>query len=106
MSKAVSNYDLQVDIGKEIFLRFDQEALIRKYRLEADDRWIFLRYLNAPCRISRAEGSIWEFIDDQWRECRSFGTVMTVYDLLCHHKGEVSPNVGGTTKYATHTLVP
>lgn len=105
MSKAVSNYDLQVDIGKDIFLRFDQDALIRKYRLEADDRWIFLRYLNTPCRISRADGSIWEFIDDQWRECRSFGTVMTVYDLLCHHKGEVSPVLAGQWCAVGHFVV-
>ena len=91
MSKAVSNYDLQVDIGKEIFLKYDQEALIRKYRLEADERWIFLRYLNTPCRISRKDGSIWELDRGQWRECRSFGTVMTVYDLLCHHQGEQAP---------------
>ena len=92
---AVSNYDLQVDIAREIFLRYDQSALIRKFRLDADDRWIRLDYLHVPCRISRIDGRIEEFQDDAWVECRSFETVMTVYDLLCYHKGEQMPVLSG-----------
>ena len=48
MKKSVSNYDLQVDIAKGIFLEYDQETLIRKFRLEADELWIYLIYLNTP----------------------------------------------------------
>lgn len=92
---AVSNYDLQVDIAREIFLRYDQSALIRKFRLDADDRWIRLDYLHFPCRISRQDGRIEEFQDGTWMECRSFETVMTVYDLLCYHKGEQMPSLSG-----------
>ena len=51
--KTFSNYDLQVDIGRRIFLEYDQAALIRKYALEADGEWIYLTYINTPCRISR-----------------------------------------------------
>ena len=29
----ISNYDKQVDIGRKIFLNYDQEALIQKYTL-------------------------------------------------------------------------
>ena len=50
-----SNYDLQVDIGKKIFLEYDQEQLIRKFSLDADLQWIYLRYLNRPCRIHRTD---------------------------------------------------
>ncbi len=95
MSKPVSNYDLQVDIAKGIFLQYDQEALIRKYRLEADGQWIYLNYLNTPCRISRTCGGIEEQIQGEWKECRSFGTVMTVYDLLCYHRGVHAPMLLG-----------
>lgn len=86
-----SNYDLQVDIGKTLFLAYDQELLIRKFQLEADEEWIFLTYLNMPCRLSRKTGAVEELQEGQWRECRSFSTVMTVYDLLCYHKGEEMP---------------
>ena len=85
------NYDLQVDIGRRIFMEYDQNLLIRKFGLEADDQWIYLTYLNTPCRISRADGQIDELRRGVWTECRNFGTVMTIYDLLCHHKGNSAP---------------
>ena len=87
----MDNYDLQVDIGKRIFLEYDQERVIRKFCLDADERYIYLTYLNTPCRISRTTGGIEESIENSWRECRDFSTVMTVYDLLCYHKGEAAP---------------
>lgn len=87
----MDNYDLQVDIGKRIFLEYDQELMIRKFHLNADGQYIYLSYLNTPCRISRRAGGIEEQICGQWQECRDFSTVMTVYDLLCYHKGENAP---------------
>lgn len=95
MKKSASNYDLQVDIAKRIFLEYDQELLIRKFRLEADERWIYLNYLHTPCRINRNDGSVEEYIKSAWKECRSFSTVMTIYDLLCYHQGETAPKLAG-----------
>lgn len=95
MSKPVSNYDLQVDMGKRIFMEHDHQRLIRKFRLEAEESWIYLTYLNRPCRISREDGGIWVLADGLWQECRSYDTVMTIYDLLCHHKGEDTPRLLG-----------
>lgn len=96
MDQIPSNYDLQVDIGKRLFLKFDQELLIRKFSLEADRDWIYLTYLNTPCRISRADGGIEERTGGVWQECRCFETVMTIYDLLCHHKGITAPVLLGS----------
>ena len=95
MKKSASNYDLQVDIGKRIFLEYDQEVLIRKFRLVADADWIYLTYLNTPCRISRSTGGVEEYIENAWQECRSFSTVMTIYDLLCYLQGEHVPPLAG-----------
>ena len=91
----MDNYDLQVDIAKQIFLAHDQQLLIRKFQLDADERWIYLRYLNAPCRISRTDGSIEEQVESIWQECREYSTVMTIYDALCYHKGETMPQLSG-----------
>ena len=91
----MDNYDLQVDIGKRIFLEYDQELLIRKFRLEADERHIYLNYMNTSCRINRKDGGIEENIKGVWKECRSFSTVMTIYDLLCYHQGETAPTLAG-----------
>ena len=95
MKQPVSNYDRQVDIAKGIFMEYDHRQLIRKFGLEADEAWICLTYLNTPCRISREHGGIEEFIDGGWRECRSYDTVMTIYDILCHHRGDVMPALSG-----------
>jgi len=90
---AADNYDRQVDIGKKIFLGYDQSLLIRKFSLETDRQYIYLTYLNTPCRISRKTGKIEQLRGDTWQECRNFGTVMTIYDLLCYHKGETAPSL-------------
>ena len=95
MEKPVSNYDLQVDIAKRIFMEHDHQRLLHKFELEANDSWIYLTYLNTPCRISRENGGIEEFIDAGWRECRSYDTVMTIYDILCYQKGDVAPALSG-----------
>jgi hypothetical protein len=86
-----SNYDLQVDIGRRIFMGYDQKLLIQKFSLDADSQWIYLTYLNTPCRISRTDGRIDELLNSTWTECRDYSTVMTIYDLLCYHKGAAAP---------------
>ena len=91
----MDNYDLQVDIGKGIFLEYDQELLIRKFHLEANEQYLYLTYLNTPCRIDRSDGGIEEYIQGVWKACRSYSTVMTIYDLLCYHKGEIAPALSG-----------
>jgi hypothetical protein len=91
----ISNYDMQVDMGKQIFLEYEQERIIRKFCLEADEQWIYLSYLHTPFRIHRETGGIEEHASGAWQECRDYGTVMTIYDLLCYHKGEYAPELLG-----------
>lgn len=95
MAKQTSNYDLQVDIAKDIFMKYDQQALIRKFSLQADEDAIYLTYLNTPCRICRADGRIEEYTHGTWNECRDYSTVMTIYDLLCYHQGQTPPQLSG-----------
>ena len=93
MKQSLSNYDLQVDIGRRIFLEYDQNQLIHKFQLQADLNWIYLIYMNTPCRINRADGQIDELLNGVWTECRNYNTVMTIYDLLCYHKGNSAPSL-------------
>jgi len=93
---SASNYDLQVDIARQLFLTYDQELLIRKFRLKADKQWLYLRYLSREHRISRSTGKIEERLSDGWWECRDYGTVMTVCDLLCFSPGERLPALANT----------
>lgn len=92
-----SNYDLQVEKGKEIFMEYDQEMLIQRFQLTADELYIYLNYINVPCRISRSSGQIEENLTgDKWTECRSYNTVMTIYDLLCYPKEKTAPGLSGS----------
>ena len=94
--KITSNYDRQVDIGRRIFMEYDQDKIIRRYELLADEHWIYLDYLDASYRISRENGKIEEQQKENcWKECRSYDTVMTIYDLLCYAKGDTAPVLYG-----------
>ena len=95
MQNHISNYEKQVDIGKKIFLGYNQEILIRKFQLQADDMWIYITYMSTPYRICRKTGTIEERLVDGWKPCRSYDTVMTIYDLLCFHQGEEPPALSG-----------
>lgn len=90
-----SNYDKQVDFGKKWFLKYDQEPLAEKFHLEMDETYLYLTYLGTPCRIERATGTVFEKTGDTYTECRSYETVMTIYDMLCHGEERMLPPLGG-----------
>lgn len=91
----ISNYEKQVDIGKAYFLKYDQEALAAKFHLDMDEDALYLTYLNTPCKIERRTGTVFEKTADGWAECRSYETVMTIYDMLCHGTESRLPTLGG-----------
>ncbi|MEE0693074.1 MAG: DUF3786 domain-containing protein [Lachnospiraceae bacterium] len=92
----MSNYDIQAEDARRLFLRHDQERIIKRYGLSADEMWLYLEYLHTPCRISRKSGSVEvRSRGEAWEECRGFDTVMTIYDLLCHAKGDTAPALSG-----------
>ena len=94
MKPMTDNYDLQRDMARKLFCTYDHEKLIRKFRLDAVDDWILLTYLNTPFRISRLDGHVEEW-KGAWTECRTFATVMTLYDLLCYSEGDAIPPLTG-----------
>ncbi|MEI3138605.1 MAG: hypothetical protein V8T31_02955 [Lachnospiraceae bacterium] len=40
-----SNYEKQVYIGRDYFLKYDQNMLIEKYGLEYDKDYLYLKYM-------------------------------------------------------------
>lgn len=92
----ISNYDIQAEDARRLFLKHNQEQIIKRYRLSADEQWMYLEYLHTSCRISRKSGSVEMRVgEDLWKECRDFNTVMTIYDLLCYAKGDTAPALSG-----------
>ena len=47
-----SNYEKQVYIGRDYFLKYDQNMLIEKYGLEYDKDYLYLKYIGTKYRIT------------------------------------------------------
>lgn len=52
------NYEKQIYIGRDLFLKYDQDMLIKKYKLKNDHAYLYLNYIGSEYRISRSDGSI------------------------------------------------
>lgn len=78
-----NNYLLQAEQAKHTFLTYDQEALIRKFRLEADGVWLYPRMLGAQYRLNRETGDLQRLADGKWADANTHSEVMTLLDLLC-----------------------
>ena len=77
------NYAMQAEKAKESFLHYDQEALIRKFRLRADENYLYPVMLSDTYRLSRTTGDLSRYAGDTWVDANSHGEVMTLLDLLC-----------------------
>ena len=77
------NYAMQAEKAKESFLHYDQEALIRKFRLRADENYLYPVMLSDTYRLSRITGDLSRQAGDTWVDANSHGEVMTLLDLLC-----------------------
>ena len=77
------NYAMQAEKAKESFLHYDQEALIRKFRLRADENYLYPVMLSDTYRLSRITGDLSRQAGDTWVDANSHAEVMTLLDLLC-----------------------
>lgn len=83
----VSNYEITKQRVQKEFLKYDQEEMIRKFSLKADENYLYLKMLNRPYRISRLTG-LAEWSEDDFESCveAGFNDALTIYDLLCDSK--------------------
>ena len=79
----VNNYLIQARQAKERFLTYDQQALIRKGKLEADETWLYVSLLGERHRIHRATADIQRLAGETWVDANSYDEVMTLLDLVC-----------------------
>ena len=81
------NYKIQLENAQKFFLTYDQEKLIRKFRLKADENYLYLTMFSAPYRLSRHTGKLERF-KQTWEDANTFGEVMTILDILCDSKDD------------------
>ena len=76
----LSNYDKVIETWRKKFLEMDQEALIRKFQLEADEKALYLTYFSHKMRLDRKTGKV-TMCEQPEREL-TFNTVITIYNLF------------------------
>ena len=72
-----SNYDQVIETWRLKFLEMDQEELIRKFQLEADEEFLYIIYFSKRFRIDRKNG----FITEDGKS-PGFDTVMNIYNTF------------------------
>jgi hypothetical protein len=86
-----NNYEIARNQMRPLFLTFDQQEMIRKFRLNHDADYLYIRFCGRPYRISRTSGIV-EWSEDGFVSCTEgdFNESMTVYDVLCYSRPELS----------------
>ena len=72
-----SNYDQVIENWRLKFLEMDQEELIRKFQLEADEEFLYIIYFSKRFRSDRKNG----FITEDGKS-PGFDTVMNIYNTF------------------------
>ena len=88
--KRVDNYRLQVEEAKKHFLRYDQQKLVKKLKLQQDEDYLYTEMLRKPYRIHRRTGQV-QRLDNAWVETNGHGEVMTLLDLVCDSREDRFP---------------
>ena len=76
------NYKIQLENAQKFFLTYDQEKLIRKFRLKANEDFLYITMFSTSYRLNRHTGRLERFRED-WEDANTFGEVMTILDILC-----------------------
>ena len=77
------NYAIQAGQAKQRFLTYDQESLIRKLKLKADENYLYTALWGIPYRLSRVSGDLERLEQGTWVDANTFGEVMTLLDMVC-----------------------
>ena len=87
MMKKQDNYAIQVEQAKKLFLTYDQETIVQKLDLEADDDYLYIPFMGMKYRIHRTTADVEKREGDgPYRDGNSFNEVLTIFDALCGSK--------------------
>jgi len=85
MSK--SNYEQMKLQMQDYFLNYDQETMIRRFALEHDADYLYLRFVGRMYRVNRKTGKA-EWSEDGFVSAgeSDYNEAMSIYDVLCCSK--------------------
>lgn len=86
--KHTNNYLIQAEMARNHFLSYDQNQLIHKFPLKADNEFLYLNFIGQPHRISRETALIEKQTAAGWADANSFNETLTILDLLCDSRDD------------------
>lgn len=105
-----SNYDQMLETAQELFLAYDQAAMVEKFHLDGDDTYLYLTCIGRPYRIERRTGAL-QWLDGAGQShAAGFNDGMTIYDILCYSRpdcrlsGQYGPINSVASSYHTSGL--
>lgn len=78
----INNYEIQLRQAQARFLEYDQQALIRKLKLQADENYLYVTLLCKTYRLCRHTGSL-QRLEESFVDANTHSEVMTLLDLIC-----------------------
>ena len=85
--KKISNYETMKNEMADVFLKYDQNAMIQKFNLEHDEHYLYICFVCRKYRIDRMSGKV-TWSEDAFRTEKDadYNETMTIYDVLCSSK--------------------
>ena len=77
------NYKIQAQQARDRFLTYDQQKLICKLGLKADETYLYTALFGQSYRIRRETGDLQRQEGDAWLDANTFAEVLTLMDLVC-----------------------
>lgn len=82
----MDNYRIQLQQAQRLFLQYDQQEILEKFRLKADDAYFYPVMLGQVYRLNRKTGSLERQENGTWQDANTHSEVMTLLDWLCDSK--------------------
>lgn len=91
----MNNYEIAKENARPYFLKYDQEAIIRRFRLEHDAEYLYLDFCGSHFRIARATGEVERAADGGSGFAGTvvpadFEETLSIYDILCYSRPDAS----------------
>lgn len=85
MEEKTSNYAKHAQAARELFLKWDRDAMIARFGLEHDDGFLYIPFFGQKHGVNRLTGEV--LLCDGGIPA-GFNAVMSIYDILCYTKDE------------------
>lgn len=78
----VSNYEIQSDVAREAFLKFNHQDIVEKLDLKQDAEYLYVKFINNEYRLGKKSSIIQRIEEDSTYIDAEFYEIMSILDLL------------------------